>query len=399
MKHLFRLIFILALAVPVAWADEVTDFDTTAGNNTGDDWGMKENIAPSDVNDNYREAIAIIARWYEDWRGTVISYGSANAIRITPTRTISALEDGLMMALEVTTANTATVTLQISSLAAKEILKAHDVGLVSGDLESGQKIIVVYNSNEDKFQLLTLTASNTLTDPMTTRGDIVIRNTSNVTARLAVGTTDSFVLKSDGTDPSWNTVAVFNNLAVFVTGGTWTKPGNLVRIKVTVIGAGGGGAGAASTAAGSGGSGGGTCIEILEASELGATETVTVGTAGAAGAAGGDNAGTIGGTSNFGSLCSATGGSGGTTGGSANSSGAGSGGDLNIRGGAGQTVVAGATNPGGAGGSTFMGGGGAGTSSSAGEVGGAYGGGGAGGSNNNAGGIGADGVVIVEEFY
>lgn len=41
------------------------------------------------------------------------------------------------------------------------------------------------------------------TDPMTTRGDVVVRNASNVTARLAVGGA-GMVLKSDGTDPSWN---------------------------------------------------------------------------------------------------------------------------------------------------------------------------------------------------
>lgn len=40
------------------------------------------------------------------------------------------------------------------------------------------------------------------TDPMTTRGDIIIRNSSNVTDRLAIGA-DTYVLTSDGTDVSW----------------------------------------------------------------------------------------------------------------------------------------------------------------------------------------------------
>jgi len=40
------------------------------------------------------------------------------------------------------------------------------------------------------------------TDPMTTRGDIIIRNSSNVTDRLAIGTTGQ-VLTTDGTDISW----------------------------------------------------------------------------------------------------------------------------------------------------------------------------------------------------
>ena len=39
-------------------------------------------------------------------------------------------------------------------------------------------------------------------DPMTTRGDIIIRNASNVTDRLAIGS-DTHILTSDGTDISW----------------------------------------------------------------------------------------------------------------------------------------------------------------------------------------------------
>lgn len=43
-----------------------------------------------------------------------------------------------------------------------------------------------------------------LTDPMTTRGDVIIRNASNVTARLGIGSSGK-VLSSDGTDISWQT--------------------------------------------------------------------------------------------------------------------------------------------------------------------------------------------------
>ena len=41
-----------------------------------------------------------------------------------------------------------------------------------------------------------------IADPMTTRGDIIVRDATNATARLAVGTA-SQVLTSDGTDVSW----------------------------------------------------------------------------------------------------------------------------------------------------------------------------------------------------
>ena len=50
-------------------------------------------------------------------------------------------------------------------------------------------------------------------DPLTTRGDLLIRNAANVTSRLAVGAATRF-LRSDGNDPSWAQV----NLSSDVTG-------------------------------------------------------------------------------------------------------------------------------------------------------------------------------------
>jgi hypothetical protein len=47
-----------------------------------------------------------------------------------------------------------------------------------------------------------LTGVGGLSDPMTTRGDIIVRNASNVTARLGRGSA-SQVLTSDGTDVAW----------------------------------------------------------------------------------------------------------------------------------------------------------------------------------------------------
>lgn len=59
-------------------------------------------------------------------------------------------------------------------------------------------------------QVLTMTAgapvwansASGFADPMTTRGDIIFRNSSNVSARLGIGA-NTFVLTSDGTDVSW----------------------------------------------------------------------------------------------------------------------------------------------------------------------------------------------------
>lgn len=52
--------------------------------------------------------------------------------------------------------------------------------------------------------LLLGSSSSGFPDPMTTRGDIIVRDASNVTARLGIGS-DSYVLTSDGTDVLWAT--------------------------------------------------------------------------------------------------------------------------------------------------------------------------------------------------
>jgi hypothetical protein len=208
---------------------------------------------------------------------------------------------------------------------------------------------------------------------------------------------------------------------VFASSGTWTKPSGCRFIKVTVIGAGGGGGGVNASltnyAFGAGGGAGGIAIEWINATAL-TSETVTIGAGGAGGAAG-TNPGSSGGTSSFGAHCSASGGAGGESLAAATGhsvrlsgvSGVGSGGNINISGipgppnyrVSGSTVIAG-----GSGGSTLFGAGGVGSvvfsTSAVGAAGSGFGGGGAGAASandttNRAGGDGASGGVIVEEFY
>lgn len=198
---------------------------------------------------------------------------------------------------------------------------------------------------------------------------------------------------------------------------TWTKPGSLKAIKVTVVGGGGnGGASSGSTtpatnnyAAGGGGGGGGGAIIYLPAPSIPGPQTVTVGPAIA---------------SSFGGIISATAGAaGGSVPGNTNGIGAGgaggsgSGGTINTKGTAGGAGVASPGQPAvsGAGGysmfllgapsATAIAGGPGGTNSTPGIAGTVYGTGGSGAAKSSAlipalsGGAGAPGVVIVEEFY
>lgn len=147
----------------------------------------------------------------------------------------------------------------------------------------------------------------------------------------------------------------YNEYKIYKTAGTftWVKPSDLDSSKPILVhawGAGGCG-GATSNVAGHGAGGGGLAVKYVDAGSLSSTETITIG-------AGSEDPTLIGGTTSFGSHCSATGGNGGENNtanqGSAADFGVGGlgvGGDVNKRGGQGQTgYYSATTNCGGGGG-------------------------------------------------
>ena len=212
---------------------------------------------------------------------------------------------------------------------------------------------------------------------------------------------------------------VYSDAIYKTTSGTYAKPADLKFIIVEVVGGGGSGGGTqatgASTRAGSsGGGGGGYSRKKILASALAGSETVTIGTGGSAPSAG-NNPGNAGGTTSFGTHLQATGGSGGN-GGAASSGttgasyggepGVGSGGDFNVYGNAGGSsqVSGGFPSSSGSGGGTILAGAVAVSNNTTGNAGSNYGGGGSGcasGVNQpaRAGGAGADGIVIIHEYF
>jgi hypothetical protein len=166
-----------------------------------------------------------------------------------------------------------------------------------------------------------------------------------------------------------------------------------------IVGGGGGGGGdpAGVASAGGGGAGGYGRKRINNPA---ATYAVVIGARGTAGVSGGA-AGGNGGNSTLAGM-TANGGTGAANTGLGASGGTCSGGDLNVKGGAGtggDTGDTGTTNgAGGSGGSSYYGGNGGGGYSSAGTAG-EYGGGGGGGSNNANGGQGGEGYGEINEYF
>ena len=238
-------------------------------------------------------------------------------------------------------------------------------------------------------------------------GDVTMANTGAVT--IATDAVDIAMLSATGTasattflrgDNAWSASGGgLDSVQAFSATATWTKPSDITKVRVELVGGGGGGTGANAGVSGAGGGGGGYTSEIIDVSAV-STVLATIGAGGAGGAdTGGYTAGATGGTSSFGSYCSATGGVGGTTAPSGGDGGLGADGTVNIRGAAGgasRSALFGAH-----GGDSMLGGGAGGSADSGNGrtpgVGG-FGGGGGGANNDGAGGAGLAGLVIVWEY-
>lgn len=275
--------------------------------------------------------------------------------------------DGQIVRWIAINANTGASTINVSGVGVKSLTAEGGAAVSSGDIDTVTENQARFNMADDRFEL--------------------------VRSAAIVG-------PSSGS---------FKSVQVFTASGTWTKPAGINFVTARVLGGGGGGGGGDVGQNGSdGGAAGGYCEEFIDVSGT-SSETITIG-GGAAGGPAGNNNGSDGGTSSFGSFCSATGGSGGfsTTNSSMNttprgSPGVGVGGDFNIFGGEGvHASTLGGTN-GGNGGSSYFGGGPTGHDAN-GVVGrnaqclGCGGGGTFQNATNAAGGNGAPGIIIVEEY-
>lgn len=385
---------------------------------------------------------------YNDY--AVDSVGTdAYAITITPA--ITAYAAGQVFVFKAGTANTGAATLAVSGLTAKTIKKNVSADLDTGDISANQIVTVVYDGTNMQ---LTSNQSTPLptTTVLSTESTSIGASSTQFDITNPAGTTFRYTFDGTGTDPDIslanNPIGSLinivsnnidaNNQGVFVITGaganyfevtnasgvvesnktrgtgyivksgttTWNKPTGLKYIEIEVVGGGGSGDGlsASEDTAAAGGGGGGYSKKTISATSLGSSEYYLIGGGGPAAGATPDaeNDGRI---TRFGSHLYATGGLYGVTNGG--TGGNGFNGDINVggQGGGGSIGLTSQDGTSGFGGSSHLGGGGASKHSDGnGNSGSSYGGGGSGAYQSGSsggfnGGAGADGVIIITEYY
>lgn len=122
--------------------------------------------------------------------------GTADAITLSPSPSISAYATGQTFRFIATGANTGAVTVDVSSKGAKSIVKNGGTALAAGDIVSGALVEITYNGTAFEFA-----SAGSAAGVLTTRGDLLVYGASGY-QRLGIGASGQF-LTSDGTDVIW----------------------------------------------------------------------------------------------------------------------------------------------------------------------------------------------------
>ncbi len=140
---------------------EIKDYSVTADdNNSASPNGMPENMAPSGVNNSWRESFARVKRWYEDINATKSTTGSSNAYVLAAARTVTAYAQGDAYMFRANHANTGAATLNIDSVGAVAIVNNTQSALAAGQIQAGGIYLVAYDATNSKFQLVGASATS-----------------------------------------------------------------------------------------------------------------------------------------------------------------------------------------------------------------------------------------------
>lgn len=146
----------------------VSEWSTTAAsNNSAAPNGAPEGMAPSGVNDVIRENMAALAKVYKDRNGSLVSAGTSTAYTLTTNNSHTQLSDIGLTYFRVDEVNTGSSTLAVDGLTAKT-MKLGGSNLIAGDLLADSTVGVIYNSNQDVFDVVSITRPNTGPDLLQT---------------------------------------------------------------------------------------------------------------------------------------------------------------------------------------------------------------------------------------
>jgi len=185
---------------------EIKDLSTTDANNTGTaaNAGFPENMAYSDVNNAARALEGMIARHFADSNGTLTTTGSSNAYLLTPNRTVAAYTAGDAYMIKASFTNTGAVTINVSSLGAKSIVKPSGDALAAGEITSGGIYAIIYDGTNfqmagaDDPENLTLT-SLTVTGTTALNGNTTIGDAATDTVTVTADVASDLIPSADGT--------------------------------------------------------------------------------------------------------------------------------------------------------------------------------------------------------
>lgn len=110
----------------------------------------------------------------------------------------------------------------LGSVIQKGLHSARPAASIAGQLYYETDTSTLFRDNGSGWDAVSTVG---IVDPMTTRGDVIVRNASNVTARLAIGAAGK-ILSSDGTDVSWGN-GPMTTKGDIIAGGTSGAPGRL----------------------------------------------------------------------------------------------------------------------------------------------------------------------------
>lgn len=118
---------------------------------------LRENQAPSTVNDSVRSLMAELARWRDDISGLLDTGGASTAYTVTTNQglgTLGADADGFLLCLTPHTTNTGPATLAVDGLTAKSIVQRSGVDVTAGQLLQGASYLMRYDAGLDKFVMM-----------------------------------------------------------------------------------------------------------------------------------------------------------------------------------------------------------------------------------------------------